>query len=174
MTELWTLLTAWTPKPGAWRLTSERTKHLKARIAEFDEATVERVARWATVSSHDRARFLRERGDVDTLLRRENFAKYAAMSETEMGPRSPTTSSAAAPTTDAEAAWTLIQRIAAERIPGLTLPPAQSEIEDRARQLFRRLQGWDRFKGNEFDRRKLRDEFVAAWARDPRPSLEAM
>jgi hypothetical protein len=163
LTELWALLTAWTLKPGAWKLTTERQKHLRARIADFDEDTVERVARWAAVSNHDRAQFLRERGDVDTLLRRENFAKYAAMSE-ESGPRLVATQG---PTTDAEAAWTAMARTAAERIPGLPLPEPRTPQERRARQLFRELGGWDRFRGNEFARRQLQNEFIAAWSRAP-------
>jgi len=76
----WTALTAWTPKPAAWKLTAERRKHLTARIADHGEATVYRVAEWVRTSEHDRAAFLRGHGDVDTLLRPGKFATYAAMS----------------------------------------------------------------------------------------------
>jgi hypothetical protein len=76
----WTALTAWTPKPAAWKLTADRRKHLTARIADHGEATVYRVAEWVRTSEHDRATFLRGHGDVDTLLRPGKFATYAAMS----------------------------------------------------------------------------------------------
>lgn len=77
---LWTALTAWTPKPGAWKLTAERRKHLAARVKDHGEAAVYRVAEWVRTSNHERAVFLRDRGDVATLLRREKFDIYAAMS----------------------------------------------------------------------------------------------
>jgi hypothetical protein len=78
---LWSALTAWTPKPAAWKLTAERRKHLAARVADHGEATVYRVAEWVRTSQHDRAAFLRGHGDVDTLLRPSKFATYAAFSE---------------------------------------------------------------------------------------------
>lgn len=77
---LWGDLVAFTPKPAAWKLTEKRRAHLQQRIASHDVATVERVAEWVRTSSHERARFLRERGDPDTLLRPEKFDTYAAMS----------------------------------------------------------------------------------------------
>jgi len=77
---LWGDLVAFTPKPAAWKLTDKRRAHLQQRIAAHDVATVERVAEWVRTSSHERARFLRERGDPDTLLRPEKFDTYAAMS----------------------------------------------------------------------------------------------
>jgi hypothetical protein len=77
---LWGELVAFTPKPGAWKLTDKRRAHLQQRIAAHDVATVERVAEWVRTSSHERARFLRDRGDPDTLLRPEKFDTYAAMS----------------------------------------------------------------------------------------------
>lgn len=78
---LWAALTAFTPKPGAWKLTPERRKHLAARVADHGEAAVYRVAEWVRTSPHDRAVFLRDRGDVTTLLRPEKFATYAAFSD---------------------------------------------------------------------------------------------
>jgi hypothetical protein len=78
---LWSALTAWTPKPAAWKLTAERRKHLAARVADHGEATVYRVAEWVRTSQHDRAAFLRGHGDVDTLLRPSKFATYAAFSD---------------------------------------------------------------------------------------------
>ena len=81
LTGLWSALTAFTKSPGAWRLDPKRRAALAARVKEYDEATVLRVARWVNESSHDRARFLKERGDVKTLIRPENFATYAALSD---------------------------------------------------------------------------------------------
>jgi len=80
LTRLWSLLVAWTPKPGAWKLTPARRKHLRARVADHDVETVERVAHWVATSADDRAVFLRKRKDPDTLLRRERFDTYAGMS----------------------------------------------------------------------------------------------
>lgn len=80
LTALWSALVAWTPKPGAWKLTEQRRKHLRARIADHDVETVERVALWVATSADDRAVFLRKRNDPDTLLRRERFDTYAGMS----------------------------------------------------------------------------------------------
>jgi hypothetical protein len=77
---LWGALVAFTPKPDGWKLTEPRRKAIRARIKDHDLATVERVFAWVNTSTHERASFLRERGDPDTVLRRGNFDKYAGMS----------------------------------------------------------------------------------------------
>jgi hypothetical protein len=80
--DLWAALTAWTPKPAAWKLTPQRAKHLRARLGEHGQDAILAVATWVRESPHDRAGFLRQRGDVDTLLRPEKFATYLAFAAT--------------------------------------------------------------------------------------------
>jgi hypothetical protein len=79
--DLWARLTS--AIPGAWKLTPSRRTQLRARVDEHGIATVERVAAWLH-SGHERARFLVERGDVDTVIRASKFATYAAMSAAPM------------------------------------------------------------------------------------------
>ena len=79
--DLWAALVAWMPRPGAVKLTPARRKHLEKRVQEHGEGAVLEVATWVHTSTHDRARFLRDRGDVDTLLRPEKFANYLGMSQ---------------------------------------------------------------------------------------------
>lgn len=93
--DLWAALVAWTPKPGAWKLTPGRRKHLAARTAEHGPDAVIAVASWVRESRHERAAFLRQRGDPDTLLRPEKFATYLGMSAQ---PATASTPAAVAPT----------------------------------------------------------------------------
>ena len=76
---LWSRVVAFTTKPGAWKLTDARRKHLRARIADHGVEAVEHVADWVRSAPHDRAAFLRQRGDPDTLLRPEKFSTYLGM-----------------------------------------------------------------------------------------------
>lgn len=87
--EAWTALVAWTPKPAAWKLSPARRTSIKKLVKQHGIDAIHTVARWMT-SDHDRARFLRERGDADTLIRPANFATYLALAETNHTPqRSP-------------------------------------------------------------------------------------
>jgi hypothetical protein len=78
LSDLWMQLTAWTPSPGQWKLTDRRKQHIRARVKQHGEDAVRDVAAWVRTSNHERADFLRKRGDVDTLLRDEKFSTYLA------------------------------------------------------------------------------------------------
>ena len=84
----WRRLVAFTPAPDRWKLTPKRRSALAARLKEHGAAAVDEVIAWVCDSAHERARFLRERGDPDTLIRPDNFAKYLAFAGTP-GPAPP-------------------------------------------------------------------------------------
>ena len=170
LTGLWSALTAFTKSPGAWKLDPKRRAALAARVKEYDEATVLRVARWVNESSHDRARFLKERGDVKTLIRPENFATYAALSDGwTPGTAASTGSRSEVPTDEAARAWEWVCALVRQTGQGATPPEPTNAWEARARTALRQVQGgWGRVKNiDDFKRRALREEFVARWNEIP-------
>ena len=85
---LWHGLCAFLPEGRRRDLTETRRSRLRARIAEHGADAVARVGRWVATSRHPRAAFLRERGDVDTLLWASKFQSYAEFSlEPDVDPR---------------------------------------------------------------------------------------
>lgn len=78
LSELWSALVAFTASPAAWKLSQARRKQLRARVAEDGPDAVREVAAWVRTSKHERAAFLRERGDPTTLIRASNFGTYLA------------------------------------------------------------------------------------------------
>lgn len=168
LSPLWSALTAFAKSPEAWKLTAERRKHLAARVREFDAATVLRVAEWVRLSTHERAKFLRERGDVKTLLRPENFATYAALSagwSADARTVEPARQPSSPPTEEAGRAWEWICTFVRTTRPGEVLPPPASAAEARARSALRNVpNGWQRvLTCDDFRRRALREEFTARW-----------
>lgn len=91
---VWNALRRHLRKPDAWKLTTGRQKSLKARIHDEGARTLIDLGEWLVSSQHERAQLLRERGDLDTVLRPENCSRYVAMMRTEqeapahMAPRS--------------------------------------------------------------------------------------
>lgn len=127
---------------------------------------MERVGGWVRTSSHERAVFLRQRGDVSTLLRRENFATYAAMSEEGLPRPAQLGGRPEAPTDEAERAWRWICDFVRSAVPGVPLPAPATPWEHRARSALQAVRngGWNRVKNmDDYTRRTLRDEFVARW-----------
>lgn len=78
--EIWSALCAFLPADRRRALTGARRDRLRARVAEHGADAVVRVGRWVAESKHERAAFLRARGDVDTLLWRSKFQAYAEFS----------------------------------------------------------------------------------------------
>lgn len=77
---IWSALCAFLPADRRRALTGARRDRLRARVAEHGAEAVVRVGRWVAESKHERASFLRARGDVDTLLWRSKFQAYAEFS----------------------------------------------------------------------------------------------
>lgn len=85
---LWVGLCSFLPEGRRRDLTETRRSRLRARIDEHGSDVIARVGRWVATSRHPRAVFLRERGDVDTLLWRSKFQSYAEFSlEPDVDPR---------------------------------------------------------------------------------------
>jgi hypothetical protein len=172
---LWQRLVAFTASPAAWKLTPERAGHLRQRVAEFDVATVERVADWVRLSTHRQAVFLRERGDAKTLSRPENFANYAAMSAGWTSPPPAAPGRPVAAPDDVQRAWEWVCGFVRTATPGQR--PAESTVpwQARARAALRRVpNGWQRvLTADDFNRRALREEFVSRWSETPASATPA-
>lgn len=84
----WLALAAALPSSRPRTRTEQRLGPLRARLREHGIDAVLRTFRWIETSQHSRAVFLRDRGDVKTPLRPENFVTYLEFSaEPEVPPR---------------------------------------------------------------------------------------
>jgi hypothetical protein len=156
---VWTALRAHLRKPDAWKLTAGRTRALRRLIDSEGADVLVELGAWLATSGHERAAFLRQRGDLDTVLRPENASKYVAMMHTERA--SPQPSATGPPPTQKPIGWAERERAdIATRNEQMTAYNEQLDREE-----FDRVQRKSRAKatdaagdldGPDLDRRLLR------------------